>query len=240
MALTPKIKKIQVTADVTIQQIADALGCNGFTHTFNDVEYGILTKEAMGLPMPNCGFAITGLGTTTWTVYMYINGEVLTGANIKTITNYMSYVVCDNYSLFSSGNTNAYFGYGFFKGKDMIDSETPEMWEYYTQYSGNTTTTYIYLWDRHSVTYNGVNNLVALTNDANLVITSPLYNHNTGWLSDGDVYFAIQRPSSYNTSGKTYTFSMNQSEYLLLTCLGAISSAKSMICFNTSSIADPS
>lgn len=244
MALTPKIKKIQVTADVTIQQIADALGCNGAMCMLDNVNYGILTMEDMiTIPVvipPNAGFAIAGIGTDTWTLYKIVNGNVETTENIKTIKNYMSYVVSDNYILFSSGNTNAYFGYGFFKGKDMIESDTPEMWEYYTQYSGSTATTNIYLWDRNSTNYNGVSNLVALTNDANLVITSPLYNHTTGWLSDGDVYFAIERPSSFNTSGKTYTFSMNQAEYLILTCLGSMSSAKSLICFNTSSIPNPS
>lgn len=235
MAITPKIKRIQVTASVTIEQIATALGCNGFSHPFDDVTYGILTKETIGEEMPRCGFAIAGLGTTTLTVYAYVNGQVQTGTSLKTITNYMSYVVSENYSLFSSGNTNAYFGYGFIKGKNMVSSDTPEMWECYTQYSGNMNTSFIYLWDRFSTSLNQINSLVSLTNDNNLVILTPLYNPTTGWLSDGYAYFAIDRPSSYNVAGKTYTFAMNQQEYLLLTNL-SISSPKSTICFNTSVI----
>lgn len=237
MSITNKIKYLDITADTTIEQIADALGCNGFTHSFNDVSYGILTMEPMGIPMPNCGFAITGLGTTTWTLYAYLNGAPVTGAHIKTMSGVMSYIVSENFKIWGTGNGNLYDGYGFIKGKDMTMPNTPEMWECYTQYVG-TQNSHVTLWDKYSTTTNQINNLVALTNSNNLVILEPLYNYTTGWLSEAEVYYCTNRPASYNTSGMIYNFNMNNREYLLLTCLGTITSAKSMICFDVTNIPD--
>lgn len=238
MAITNKIKYLDITADTTIEQIAEALGCNGFTHSFSDVSYGILTMEPIGIPMPNCGFAITGLGTTTWTLYAYLNGAPVTGTNIKTMSGVMSYIVSDNFKIWGTGNGNLYDGYGFVKGKDMTMPGTPEMWECYTQYSGNTSTQNVILWDKYSTVINPMQNLIALTNSNNLVILEPLYNYTTGWLSEAEVYYCTNRPASYNTAGMVYNFSMDGKEYLLLTCMGAINSAKSMICFDVTNVPD--
>ena len=237
MGITNKVKYLDITADTTIQQIADALGCEGFTHTFSDVSYGILTMEPMGVTMPNCGFAITGLGTTTWTLYAYLNGAP-TSTNIKTMSGVMSYIVSDNFKIWGTGNGNLYDGYGFIKGKDMTMPNTPEMWECYTQYSGNTSTNNVILWDKYSTTTNPINNLIALVNSNNLVILEPLYNYTTGWLSEAEVYFMTNRPASYNTAGMVYNFNMDDKEYLLLTCMGTITSAKSMICFDVTNVPD--
>lgn len=236
MAITNKIKYLEITADVTIGQIATALGCEGFTTSFNDVEYGILTMEEAGETMPTWGFAISGLGTTTWTLWHYINGAVVTTANIRTMTGVMSYIVGENFKIWGTGNGNLYDGYGFIKGKDMTMPNTPEMWECYTQYSGNTSTANVILWDKYSTGTNPMQNLVALTNASNLVILTPLYNYTTGWLSEADVYYAIDRPSSYSASGMVYNYTMNEREYILLTCRGTISSAKSMICFDVTDV----
>lgn len=238
MGITNKVKYLNITADTTIEQIADALGCNGFTHSFSDVSYGILTMEPIGVPMPNCGFAITGLGTTTWTLYAYVNGAPVTTANIKTMSGVMSYIVSDNYKIWGTGNGNLYDGYGFIKGKDMTMPNTPEMWECYTQYSGSTSTSNVILWDKYSTAINPISNLIALTNSNNLVILEPLYNYTTGWLSEAEVYYMTNRPASYNTAGMVYNFNMDDREYLLLTCLGPISSAKSMICFDVTNVPD--
>lgn len=238
MGITNKVKYLNITADTTIEQIADALGCNGFTHSFGDVSYGILTMEPDGMPMPNCGFAITGIGTTTWTLYAYVNGAPVTTSNIKTMSGVMSYIVSENFKIWGTGNGNLYDGYGFIKGKDMTMPNTPEMWECYTQYSGNTSTTNVILWDKYSTVTNPINNLVALTNNYNLVILEPLYNYTTGWLSEAEVYYMANRPASYNTSGMAYNFNMDNREYLLLTCLGSITSAKSLICFDVTNVPD--
>lgn len=236
MGIANKVKYLNITADTTIEQIADALGCNGFTHSFNDVSYGILTMEP-DVPMSNCGFAITGLGTTTWTLYAYVNGAPVTTANIKTMSGVMSYIVSDNYKIWGTGNGNLYDGYGFIKGKDMTMPNIPEMWECYTQYLGSNAQN-ISLWDKYSTTTNPINNLVALTNSNNLVILEPLYNYTTGWLSEAEVYYMTNRPASYNTSGMVYNFNMDDKEYLLLTCTGSINSAKSMICFDVTNVPD--
>ena len=45
MGIANKVKYLDITADTTIQQIADALGCEGFTHSFNDVSYGIIIDK---------------------------------------------------------------------------------------------------------------------------------------------------------------------------------------------------
>lgn len=235
MGITNKVKYLNITADTTIEQIADALGCNGFTHSFNDVSYGILTMEP-DVPMPNCGFAITGLGTTTWTLHAYVNGAPDT-KDIKTMSGVMSYIVSENFKIWGTGNGNLYDGYGFIKGKDMMMPNTPEMWECYTQYSGNTST-YVTLWDKYSTVTNPMQNLIALTNNYNLVILEPLYNYTTGWLSEAEVYYMTNRPASYNTAGMVYNFNMDDREYLLLTCMGAINSAKSMICFDVANVPD--
>lgn len=237
MGITNKVKYLDITADTTIEQIADALGCEGFTHSFNDVSYGILTMEPMGIPMPNCGFAITGLGTTTWTLYPYLNGAPVT-TNIKTMSGVMSYIVSENFKIWGTGNGNLYDGYGFIKGKDMTMPNTPEMWECYTQYSGNTTTQNVILWDKYSEATNPISNLTALTNSNNLVILEPLYNYSTGWLSEAEVYYMTNRPASYNTAGMVYNFNMDDKEYLLLTCSGSVTSAKSMICFDVTNVPD--
>lgn len=235
MGITNKVKYLNITADTTIEQIADALGCEGFMTSFNDVSYGILAMEP-DVPMPNCGFAITGLGTTTWTLHAYVNGAV-TRDNIKTMSGVMSYIVSENFKIWGTGNGNLYDGYGFIKGKDMTMPNTPEMWECYTQYSGNTSA-YVTLWDKHSTTTNPINNLVASTNTNDLVILEPLYNYTTGWLSEAEVYYMTNRPASYNTSGMVYNFNMDDREYLLLTCTGTITSAKSMICFDVTNVPD--
>ena len=238
MGITNKIKYLNITADTTIQQIADALGCEGFMTSFSDVSYGILTMEPVGSTVPNCGFAITGLGTTTWTLYAYVNGAPTT-PNIKTMSGVMSYIVSDNYKIWGTGNGNLYDGYGFIKGKDMTMPNTPEMWECYTQYySGGSSLQHVTLWDKYSTVTNSMQNLVALTNSNNLVILEPLYNYATGWLSEAEVYFMTNRPASYNTTGMVYNFNMNDREYLLLTCMGSISSAKSMICFDVTNVPD--
>lgn len=236
MGIANKVKYLNITADTTIEQIADALGCNGFTHSFNDVSYGILTMEP-DVPMPNCGFAITGLGTTTWTLYAYVNGAPVTSANIKTMSGVMSYIVSDNFKIWGTGNGNLYDGYGFVKGKDMTMPNIPEMWECYTQYLGSNAQN-ISLWDKYSTTTNPINNLVASTNTNDLVILEPLYNYTTGWLSEAEVYYMTNRPASYNTSGMVYNFNMDDKEYLLLTCTGSINSAKSMICFDVTNVPD--
>lgn len=236
MGIANKVKYLNITADTTIEQIADALGCNGFTHSFKDVSYGILTMEP-DVPMPNCGFAITGLGTTTWTLYAYVNGAPVTTGNIKTMSGVMSYIVSENFKIWGTGNGNLYDGYGFIKGKDMTMPNTPEMWECYTQYLGNTSA-YVTLWDKYSTTTNPMQNLIALTNNYNLVILEPLYNYTTGWLSEAEVYYMTNRPASYNTSGMVYNFNMDDKEYLLLTCMGTITSAKSMICFDVTNVPD--
>lgn len=238
MSITNKIKYLDITADTTIEQIAEALGCEGFTHSFNDVSYGILTMEPIGIPMPNCGFAITGLGTTTWTLHAYINGAPVTTTHIKTMSGVMSYIVSENFKIWGTGNGNLYDGYGFIKGKDMTMPGTPEMWECYTQYSGNTGTNNVILWDKYSTATNHISNLTALTNNNNLVILEPLYNYVTGWLSETEVYYCTNRPASYNTAGMVYNFSMDDKEYLLLTCLGTITSAKSLICFDVTNVPD--
>lgn len=238
MGIANKVKYLNITADTTIEQIAEALGCNGFTHSFNDVSYGILTMEPIGVQMPNCGFAITGLGTTTWTLYAYLNGAPVTVTNIKTMSGVMSYIVSENFKIWGTGNGNLYDGYGFIKGKDMTMPNTPEMWECYTQYSGNTSTQNISLWDKYSTAVNVINNTVALSNSNNLVILEPLYNYTTGWLSEAEVYYMTNRPASYNTAGMVYNFNMDDKEYLLLTCMGSITSAKSMICFDVTNVPD--
>lgn len=238
MGIANKVKYLNITADTTIEQIAEVLGCNGFTHSFSNVSYGILTMEPMDMPMPNCGFAITGLGTTTWTLYAYVNGAPVTGANIKTMSGVMSYIVSENFKIWGTGNGNLYDGYGFVKGKDMTMPNTPEMWECYTQYSGNAGVNNVILWDKYSTVTNPINNLVALTNTNNLVILEPLYNYATGWLSEAEVYYMTNRPASYNTSGMVYNFNMDDREYLLLTCTGTITSAKSMICFDVTNVPD--
>ena len=238
MGITNKIQYLQITADTTIQQIADALGCEGFTHTFNDVSYGILTMEPIGITMPNCGFAITGLGTTTWTLYAYLNGAPHTTSHIKTMSGVMSYIVSENFKIWGTGNGNLYDGYGFVKGKDMAMPGTPEMWECYTQYSGNVNTQNISLWDKYSTAVNVINNTVALSNSKDLVILEPLYNYATGWLSEAEVYYMANRPESYNMPGMVYNFNMDDREYLLLTCMGTITSAKSMICFDVANVPD--
>ena len=238
MGITNKVKYLNITADTTIEQIADALGCNGFTHSFSDVSYGILTMEPMGVTMPNCGFAITGLGTTTWTLYAYLNGAPVTATNIKTMSGVMSYIVSDNFKIWGTGNGNLYDGYGFIKGKDMTMPNTPEMWECYTQYSGNTNTNNVILWDKYSTVTNPMQNLIALTNSNNLVILEPLYNYTTGWLSEAEVYYMTNRPASYNIAGMVYNFNMDDKEYLLLTCMGTITAAKSLICFDVTNVPD--
>ena len=235
MGITNKVKYLNITADTTIQQIADALGCEGFMTSFSDVSYGILTMES-DIPIPNCGFAIAGLGTTTWTLYAYVNGAPVTTANIKTMSGVMSYIVSDNFKIWGTGNGNLYDGCGFIKGKDMTMPNTPEMWECYTQYPSNQQ--YVTLWDKYSTTTNPINNLIALTNSNNLVILEPLYNYTTGWLSEAEVYYMTNRPASYSTSGMVYNFNMNDKEYLLLTCMGTINSAKSMICFDVANVPD--
>lgn len=237
MGIASKVKYLNITADTTIEQIADALGCEGFTHSFNDVSYGILTMEPIGIAMPNCGFAITGLGTTTWTLYAYLNGAPVTGTNIKTMSGVMSYIVSENFKIWGTGNGNLYDGYGFIKGKDMTMPNTPEMWECYTQYH-STNQQYVTLWDKYSTAANLINNLVALTNSNNLVILEPLYNYTTGWLSEAEVYYMTNRPASYNTAGMVYNFNMDDREYLLLTCMGSINSAKSLICFDVTNVPD--
>lgn len=237
MGIANKVKYLNITADTTIEQIADALGCNGFTHSFNDVSYGILTMEPMDIPMPNCGFAITGLGTTTWTLYAYVNGAPVTTANIKTMSGVMSYIVSDNFKIWGTGNGNLYDSYGFIKGKDMTMPNTPEMWECYTQYHSSSPQ-YVTLWDKYSTATNPMQNLIALTNSNNLVILEPLYNYTTGWLSEAEVYYMTNRPASYNTAGMVYNFNMDDKEYLLLTCMGTINSAKSMICFDVTNVPD--
>lgn len=239
MGITNKIQYLDITADTTIQQIADALGCEGFTHSFNDVSYGILTMEPIGITMPNCGFAITGIGTTTWTLYAYVNGAPVTSPNIKTMSGVMSYIVSDNYKIWGTGNGNLYDGYGFIKGKDMTMPNTPEMWECYTQYYSSSPQ-YVTLWDKYSTIINFINNLTALTNSNNLVILEPLYNYVTGWLSEAEVYYMTNRPASYNTAGMVYNFNMDDKEYLLLTCLGTVNAAKSLICFDVTNVPDPS
>lgn len=238
MGITNKVKYLNITADTTIQQIADALGCAGFMTSFSDVSYGILTMEPVGSTMPNCGFAITGIGTTTWTLYAYVNGAPVTTAHIKTMSGVMSYIVSENFKIWGTGNGNLYDGYGFIKGKDMTMPNTPEMWECYTQYSGNTSTQNVILWDKYSTVTNPISNLIALTNSNNLVILEPLYNYTTGWLSEADVYYMTNRPASYNTAGMVYNFNMDDREYLLLTCMGTINSAKSMICFDVTNVPD--
>lgn len=238
MAITNKIKYLDITADTTIEQIADALGCEGFMTSFSDVSYGILTMEPVGSTMPNCGFAIAGLGTTTWTLYAYVNGAPVTTANIKTMSGVMSYIVSENFKIWGTGNGNLYDGYGFVKGKDMTMPNTPEMWECYTQYSGNSNTQNISLWDKYSTAINAINNTVALSNSNDLVILEPLYNYATGWLSEAEVYYMANRPASYNTGGMVYNFNMDDREYILLTCLGAPNSAKSMICFDVTNVPD--
>lgn len=237
MSIINKVKYLDVTADVTIEQIADALGCNGFSATLSDVEYGILTMEDIsGATMPTCGFAISGLGTTTWTLYPYINGRV-SGTNLRTITGRMSYIVGDNYKIFASGSI--YFGYGFLRGKDTTMPNTPEMWECYTQYSGNTSTANIHLWDKYSTSTNSMQNLIALTNDNDLTILTPLFNYTTGWLSGADVYYTIERPSGYNISTHTYNFIMNEKEYVLLTAVtSSLSNARTAICFDVTNVPD--
>lgn len=238
MGIASKVKYLNITANTTIQQIADALGCEGFTRSFNDVSYGILTMEPIGITMPNCGFAITGLGTTTWTLYAYLNGEPVTASHIKTMSGVMSYIVSENFKIWGTGNGNLYDGYGFIKGKDMTMPNTPEMWECYTQYSGNTGTQNVILWDKYSTATNPMQNLIALTNSNNLVILEPLYNYTTGWLSEAEVYYMTNRPASYNTAGMVYNFNMDDREYLLLTCMGSITSAKSLICFDVTNVPD--
>lgn len=234
MGIANKVKYLNITADTTIEQIADALGCNGFTHSFSGVSYGILTMEP-DVPMPNCGFAITGIGTTTWTLYAYVNGAPITTANIKTMSGVMSYIIGENFKIWGTGNGNLYDGYGFVKGKDMTMPNTPEMWECYTQYHSSNPQ-YVTLWDKYSTATNPINNLVASTNSNNLVILEPLYNYTTGWLSEAEVYYMTNRPASYNTVGMVYNFNMDDREYLLLTCLGTITAAKSMICFDVTNV----
>lgn len=238
MGIANKVKYLNITANTTIEQIAEALGCEGFTHSFNDVSYGILTMEPIGIPMPNCGFAITGLGTTTWTLYAYLNGAPVTTAHIKTMSGVMSYIVSENFKIWGTGNGNLYDGYGFIKGKDMTMPNTPEMWECYTQYSGNTSILNVILWDKHSTVTNPMQNLIALTNSNNLVILEPLYNYVTGWLSEAEVYYMTNRPASYNTADMVYNFNMDDREYLLLTCMGSVTAAKSMICFDVTNVPD--
>lgn len=236
MALISKVKSIYVTSSTTIQDVADALGCNGFTHSFSDVSYGILTMEPMGIPMPNCGFAITGIGTDTWTLYQIINGNVVTSENIKTISNKMYYILHDNYILF--GGSSTYLGYGMIKGKDTTAADAPESWAYFTEYSANSSTTSVYIWDKNSTSATNMNTLVALTNDKNIVILTPMFNQSTGWIAESKAYFAIERPSAYSSTNTLYDFTMNDKNYALFTCLGSISNAKSMVCFDYTDAVD--
>lgn len=234
MALISKIKSTNVSSGILVSDVANKLGCNYVRITVNNVVYDVLTMEdIITVPIviePKSGIAITGQGTDTWTLYAWVNGAPVTTANIKTITNKLYYIKHDNYIAF--GGSSTYLGYGFIKGKDMTMPNTPDMWACYTPYSGNTNTSYIYLWDANSVTTNAINSLVALTNDTNLVIMTPLFNPLTGWVSSGSVYFATERPSAYNTINTLYDFVMNNKNYALFTCFGSISSAKSMICFD--------
>lgn len=240
MALISKVKSIYVTSSTTIQDVADALGCNGAMCMLDNVNYGILTMEDMvTIPVavpPNAGFAIAGIGTDTWTLYKIVNGNVVTTENIKTISNKMYYVKHDSYVLFSESST--YFGYGAIKGKDTTVADTPESWAYFTQYSANTSTTYVYIWDGNSTTATFMNNLVALTNDKNIVILTPMFNPPTGWIAESKAYFAIERPSAYSSTNTLYDFTMNDKNYALFTCLGSISNAKSMICFDYTDAVD--
>lgn len=240
MALISKVKSIDVTSSTTIQNVAEALGCNGAMCLFDNVNYGILTMEDMTtIPVvvpPNAGFAIAGIGTDTWTLYKIINGNVVTSENIKTISNKMYYVKHDDYVLFSESST--YFGYGMIKGKDTTVADAPESWAYFTEYSANTSTTSVYIFDKNSTSTTNMNNLVALTNNNNIVILTPMFNPATGWISESRAYFAIERPSAYSSTNTLYDFAMNDKNYALFTCLGTISSAKSMVCFDYTDAVD--
>lgn len=235
MAIISKIKSININQYTTVSEVAEDLGCNYVRITVNNVEYDVLTmEEVTTVPLvvePNSGIAIIGEGTSTWTLYAWVNGAPVTGANIKTITGTLYYIKHDNYIAF--GDTSTYLGYGFLKGKDMSAPDTLDMWACFTEYSGNTTTQYIYLWDANSTATSAINTLVALTNDKNMVVLTPLFNPTTGWISSGAVYYATERPSAYNTHNALYDFVMNGKNYALFTCLSSsISSAKSMICFD--------
>lgn len=233
MAIITKIKSTRISSGTLISDVAAELGCNYARVTIDNVDYTILTmEEVITVPVlvpPKSGIAITGQGTNTWTLYAWVNGAPVTGVNIKTISNTLYYLEHDNYIAF--GGSSTYLGYGFIKGKDMSAPDTPDMWACYTPYSGNTNTQYIYLWDANSGTTNAINSLVALTNDTNLVIMTPLFNPLTGWVSSGSVYFATERPSAYNTANTLYDFVMNNKNYALFTCV-SLSNAKSMICFD--------
>lgn len=240
MPLIKKVKSINITSSTTIQDVATALGCNGAMCFLDNVDYGILTMEEMiTIPVvvpPNAGFAITGIGTDTWTLYKIVNGNVVTTENIKTISGKMYYVNHGNYILF--GGSSTYFGYGMVKGKDTTVADTPESWAYFTEYAGNITTTSVYIWDKNSPSATNMNTLVALTNDKNNVILTPMFNPSTGWISESKAYFAIERPSAYSSTNTLYDFTMNDKNYALFTCLGSISGAKSMVCFDYTDAVD--
>lgn len=240
MALISKVKSINVTSSTTIQDVATALGCNGAMCLLDNVNYGILTMEEMvTIPVvvpPSAGFAIAGIGTDTWTLYKIVNGNVVTTENIKTISNKMYYVKHDNYILFSESST--YFGYGMIKGKDTTVADTPESWAYFTEYSGNVSTASVYIWDANSTSATSMNNIVALSNDKNIVILTPMFNPATGWIAESKAYFAIERPSAYSSTNTLYDFAMNDKNYALFTCLGSITSAKSMVCFDYTDAVD--
>lgn len=232
MALITKIKSINITQYTTIFDVAEALGCNGTNLGTAGGEYGILTMQDIGSGTPpTYGYAISGIGTSTWTIYALINGEVVTGTNLKTISSTLYYLKHENYVAFS--DTSTYMGYGFIKGKDTTAPDTPDMWACYTEYSANVNTQQIYLWDVNSTATGVMNTLIALTNNKNLVILTPLFNPDTGWVSSGSVYYATERPAAYNTPNSLYDFVMNNKNYALYTCVSSsISAAKSMICFD--------
>lgn len=240
MPLLKKVKSINITSSTTIQDVATALGCNGAMCFLDNVNYGILTMEDMiTIPVvvePNAGFAISGIGTDTWTLYKIVNGNIVTTENIKTISNKMYYVEHDNYILF--GDSSTYLGYGMIKGKDTTAADAPESWAYFTEYLANTSTISVYIWDKNSTSVTNMNNLVALTNSTNIVILTPMFNPSTGWISESKTYYAIERPSAYSSTNTLYDFTMNDKNYALFTCLGSISSAKSMVCFDYTDAVD--
>lgn len=251
MAIVNKIKYLNIDFTKTIEEItssiATALECNSSTSTvtINKVEgtCGILTMET---DSSKAGFAIIKYrdfydsGDQFLQLYIYVNGSVLTGDHIKAIHNTMSYILDDDYKLF--GDNSPYFGWGFLKGKDLSMPNAPVLWTYYTLYSGNSTTTYIKLWNEKNekgTSYVNQQNLIALSNEGNSLVLAPIFNEKSDWLMNNKGYYVIKRPSPYNTAGQVYNFIMDGKEYILLTPTNVNTfNWKNVLCFDITDIPD--
>lgn len=248
MAIVNKIKYLNIDFTKTIEEItssiATALECNSSTSTvtINNVEgtCGILTMET---DSSKAGFAIIKYrdfydsGNQSLQLYTYVNGSVLTAAYIKTINNTMSYILDDDYKLF--GDNSPYFGWGFLKGKDLSMPNAPVLWTYYTVYSGNTTTSYIKLWNEKATDVSQQQDLIALSNEGNSLVLAPIFNEKSDWLMNNKGYYVIKRPSSYNTGSQVYNFIMDGKEYILLTALHSSATYwKNVLCFDITDVPD--